>query len=536
MAPHHCRICSAAMSADDGHRECPDCLGAVHVLEDVGNPCSAAVDLSRGERLRRANQVRGHAQGGRAERRRSPLPSPRSRKRGHKHTRRHSEDQQYESPRRSDKEETPRPAKRPAPAEAAGGGSAESRQILAALQALTERLGRLEEQRGPPSLPSGQQGLPLRRPDSQDEQEDEANDVLSLLASQATEDTTGGAGRGGEPRTDSRDESTGVGETPVSSLMSRVLSAANILGLQPPTPDPVPQGGVWDGVSHTSPPPSIPVAGDYTRMLTSSWGRASKRPQFNAGCRQLAMTVYPAETGLGDMPPVEALIASLTPLGPARVSSNPSCPRKECAKTDRLVTRSFNASARAARTGNALAMTLAALRRTLDPADGDAMGLVEAALSAHAQLTRDVGDSMAAAVLCRRQVWLAQTSLPEAIRTELLNLPVTPGHVFHPETQTVLDRTERAVASREAVQRLVTFGTGLFRRQTKVQPEILNLEGDGDRDQQKLWDQDQDRDRDRDRDKDPDQDQDQVQDRDQDQDTDQDPDQTRSRTRTGTRS
>ena len=452
------------MSADDGHRECPDCLGAVHVLEDVGNPCSAAVDLSRGERLRRANQVRGHAQGGRAERRRSPLPSPRSRKRGHKHTRRHSEDQQYESPRRSDKEETPRPAKRPAPAEAAGGGSAESRQILAALQALTERLGRLEEQRGPPSLPSGQQGLPLRRPDSQDEQEDEANDVLSLLASQATEDTTGGAGRGGEPRTDSRDESTGVGETPVSSLMSRVLSAANILGLQPPTPDPVPQGGVWDGVSHTSPPPSIPVAGDYTRMLTSSWGRASKRPQFNAGCRQLAMTVYPAETGLGDMPPVEALIASLTPLGPARVSSNPSCPRKECAKTDRLVTRSFNASARAARTGNALAMTLAALRRTLDPADGDAMGLVEAALSAHSQLTRDVGDSMAAAVLCRRQVWLAQTSLPEAIRTELLNLPVTPGHVFHPETQTVLDRTERAVASREAVQR-VCIRTGLAANQ-----------------------------------------------------------------------
>ncbi|CAL8406948.1 unnamed protein product [Arctogadus glacialis] len=248
------------MSADDGHRECPHCLGAVHVLEDVDNPCSAAVDLSRGERLRRANQ--------------------------------------------------------------------------------------------------------------------------------AMEDTTGGAGRGGEPRTDSRE--------------------------------------------------------DYTRMLTSSWGRASKRPQFNACCRQLAMTVYPAETGLGDMPPVEASIASWTSLGPARVSSNPSCPRKECAKTDRLVTRSFNASARAARTGNALAMTLAALRRTLDPADGDAMGLVEAALSAHSQLTRDVGDSMAAAVLSRCQVWLAQTSLPEAIRTELLNLPVAPGHVFHPESQAVLDRTERA--------------------------------------------------------------------------------------------
>ncbi|CAL8350747.1 unnamed protein product [Boreogadus saida] len=344
------------MSADNGHRECPDCLGAVHVLDDIDNPCSAAVDLSRGERLRRANQVRRHAQEGRAERRRR---SPRSRKRGHKHTRRHLEDRQYESPRRSDEEETPRPAKRPAPAEAAGGGRAESRHILAVLQALTERLGRLEEQRDPPSLPSGQEGLPLRRPDSQDEREDEADDVLSLLVSQATEDTTGGAGRGGEPRTDSRGESTGVGETPVSSLMSRVLSAANILGLQPPTPDPVPQGGVWEGVSHISPSPSIPLGEDYTRMLMSSWGRALKWPQFNAGCRQLAMAVYPAETGLGDMPPVEASIASWTSLGPARVSSNLSCPCKECAKADRMVTRSFNASARAACTGNALAMTLA---------------------------------------------------------------------------------------------------------------------------------------------------------------------------------
>ncbi|CAL8368739.1 unnamed protein product [Gadus morhua 'NCC'] len=87
MAPHHCRICSAAMSADDEHRECPDCLGAVQVLEDVDNPCSAAVDLSRGEGLRRANQMRGHMQEGRAERRRSPRLSPRSCKRGHKHTR-----------------------------------------------------------------------------------------------------------------------------------------------------------------------------------------------------------------------------------------------------------------------------------------------------------------------------------------------------------------------------------------------------------------------------------------------------------------
>ncbi|XP_075340396.1 uncharacterized protein LOC142399558 [Odontesthes bonariensis] len=380
MASHHCRVCMVAMSTADGHRECPTCLGAAHVLEDVDNPCSAAVDLLRGERLRRANLVSGHMHEGRAEGRRSPHRS--ARKHGHKRTRKCSRDRQRESPHRSDQEGASRAAKRPVPAEAAEGGSAGLAHILSALQGLSRRMDRLEGHQGPPSLPPslppGQEGPPLRRPESHGEEEDWADtDVLSLHASQ-TSDATGGGSRGGELHTGSR-------------------------GLQPPTPDPAPYGGAWEGVSHASPPPSIPVAEDYTKMLRTAWGKTLQRPQFNPGCRQLAMAVYPAETGLGDMPPVEASVASWTSLGPARASPNPRCPRKECAKTDRLASRSFNASARAARMGNALAMTLAALRKTLDPADGDAMALVEAALSAHSQLTRDVGDSMASAVLCRRQ-------------------------------------------------------------------------------------------------------------------------------------
>ncbi|KAK0138023.1 hypothetical protein N1851_025751 [Merluccius polli] len=147
-------------------------------------------------------------------------------------------------------------------------------------------------------------------------------------------------------------------------------------------------------------------------------------------------------------------MAALTSLGLTGVSPNPRCPRKECAKTDRLATRTFNAAARAARMGNALAITLASLRKTLSRDDQDARALLDAALSSHAQLTRDVGDAMGSAVLCRRQVWLAQTSLPEPIKQELLNLPVAPGHVFHPGSQEVLDRAERAAASREAVQRV----------------------------------------------------------------------------------
>lgn len=427
------------------------CLGAAHVLEDVDNPCSAACDLSRGERQRRATLVCGHTREGQRERRRSPIQPPPSSRHGRK--RRHKRGQQRESPHRRPQGEAPSPAKRPAAASESG--STESLQILSALQALSRRMDRLEGHRGssPSSLPPGQEGSSAGRP----EEERSDADVLSLYAPHME---VGFTGVGDDPVEGSHsgsveptDRSLETEDVPASSLLSRVLSAANILGLAAPTPAPAPAGGIWEGVPRATPPPPMPVPDDYAAMLKSSWGKLNQRPQYNAGCRQLATASYPAETGLGDMPPVEPSMAALTSLGVAGVSANPRCPRKECAKTDRLATRTFNAAARAARMGNALAITLAALRRTLSPDDQDARALVDAALSSHSQLTRDVGDAMGSAVLCRRQVWLAQTSLPEGIKQELLNLPVAPGHVFHPGSQETLERAERTAASREAVQR-----------------------------------------------------------------------------------
>ena len=470
MASHCCRICSASMSASDGHRECPRCLGAAHVLEDVDHPCSAACDLSRGERQRRAALICGHVNEGRRERRRSPVqPLPFS-GHGRKHT--HKRDRQHGSPHRPSQRAAPTPAKRPAaerpaerPAERRAtaavteGGSAESLQILSALQALAQKMDRLVDRQASSqgSLPPGQEGTLSSRPESHGEEEERDDaDVLSLYAPRTESDHTGDDLMD-DLQTGSAvlgDSSVGAGEVPVSSLMARVLSAANILGLEAPTPAPAPMGGIWEGIPCATPPPPVPVPPDYTAMLRSSWGKLTQRPQFNAGCRQLATATYPVETGLGDMPPVEPSMAALTSLGLTGVSPNPRCPRKECAKTDRLATRTFNAAARAARMGNALAITLASLRKTLSRDDQDARALLDAALSSHAQLTRDVGDAMGSAVLCRRQVWLAQTSLPEPIKQELLNLPVAPGHVFHPGSQEVLDRAERAAASREAVQRV----------------------------------------------------------------------------------
>ncbi len=156
------------------------------------------------------------------------------------------------------------------------------------------------------------------------------------------------------------------------------------------------------------------------------------------------------------MPSVEREIAALTTLGPDRVTDNPRCPGKEYQKIDRLMCQAYNAASRAAQSGNALEIVLAALRKVIRSEDRDALNLVDAALITHSQLTRDIGASMSSAILARRQIWLAQTSLPETIRKELTNMPVMPGRVFHPDSQSLLDTADQARHRKESVQR--TFG------------------------------------------------------------------------------
>ncbi|XP_030272829.1 uncharacterized protein LOC115581680 [Sparus aurata] len=153
--------------------------------------------------------------------------------------------------------------------------------------------------------------------------------------------------------------------------------------------------------------------------------------------------MYAPDTGIGDMPPVEREMAALTSLGPERVTANPRCPVKECEKTDRLVCRSYNAATRAAHSGNALAILLAALRRTANPEDQDTMSLIDSALVTHSQLTRDVGVVMSSAMMSRRQIWACWTKLNSLAALEIvcgapLAEPRLPGMVLGvPSIQTI---------------------------------------------------------------------------------------------------
>ena len=96
---------------------------------------------------------------------------------------------------------------------------------------------------------------------------------------------------------------------------------------------------------------------------------------------------------------------------------------------------------------------------------------MDAALSSLAQMTRDVGSAMSSATLARRQIWLAQTTLPVDVKKELISMPVQPGSVFHPDSQALLVKAQEAVGAREGVKR--TFKTPrLERRATNTDVHV----------------------------------------------------------------
>ena len=407
------------MDPRDGHRECPSCLGRAHLLEDVENPCPAALELPLEERARRAGrQVEAQPVEGAPpthSRRRAESPEGQALKQKQKHPHRSSKRRTPEDPRsRRDK------------------SSDEDLQLklLTAIRGLSEMLTNWEAPAGeasqtetgssaPPRMERSRDASPDRRPSYQ-ERGDVLLDEISLYA----RDSLVGKDPEESRSVISSDQANAMedGEGTISSdLVSRVLSAAKIVGLKIPTDTPSAAEGVWTGISQPRPTTSIPATDDYCQMLRRAWAAPSRTPQYNARCRKLAKAAYPLETGLGDVPPVEKDMVALPSLCPTKVTTDP---RTSCAE------------------------------------DQDIRDMVDAALSAHAQLTRDIGAAMASAIVTRRQIWLPQTSLPDGIKRELTNMPVETGRVFHGESQNVLERAECSLRARDSVNQ--TFRRPMF--------------------------------------------------------------------------
>ncbi|XP_076144523.1 uncharacterized protein LOC143127104 [Alosa pseudoharengus] len=409
MASQSCWSCLAPMDPRDGHRECPTCLGVAHVREDVENPCRAALDLPLEERACRAESLE------QPEDSRAPALPPlvrddRQGAGGHrKRVRAHS-------PERAQAHSLAAPATKRRRGGTRAPQAESHSEILAAIKGLSERMGMMEARHlpagGGSSEPSRSSHDDL--PSYQGESVEQA-DVLSLYAQGSLldsnrpseqEEHTSSLSQAGSVQVD-----IGDSEFSTADVLSRVLSAAELVGLSGPVEAPAPVLGVWAGIPIARPATVVPVASDYLQMLRRSWGNPAGPPQVNAGCRALIKDQFESDSGLTDMPPVEREMAALMSLGPARVTADPRCPVKECRKTDTLVCQSYNAAARAARSGSALTILLAAIRKSLDPEDKDTMSLVDSALIAHTQLTRDVGAAMSTAVMARRACLTRRSSL-----------------------------------------------------------------------------------------------------------------------------
>ena len=106
------------------------------------------------------------------------------------------------------------------------------------------------------------------------------------------------------------------------------------------------------------------------------------------------------------------------------------CPNKECRLTDDTLVKTYNTVARLGRVGNTMGHLLLALHSTPDSAPQDVAmsGLLDASLQALSAIASDCGRALGLLAHARRQVWLAQSPLPEGCRNNLRQLPLLPGH------------------------------------------------------------------------------------------------------------
>ena len=90
-----------------------------------------------------------------------------------------------------------------------------------------------------------------------------------------------------------------------------------------------------------------------------------------------------------------------------------------------------------------------ALHSTLDsaPQDVAVSGLLGASVQALGAIASDCGRALGLLAHARRQVWLAQSPLPEGCRNSLRQLPLLPGHLFGPAAQEALERRMRVTES-----------------------------------------------------------------------------------------
>lgn len=425
---HYCVGCETALPEDDGHDLCPACLGPDHLREGLSdNACMNCSCMSLASRASRLAQV-DHSTGGDDLPPSGRLPPARSTR----------------SKRRREVAAVAAPAEKKRKPDS---------KLAEQVQRLSVELAEMRSlfqthQSDAPSVATGMSlqtpSMPLLLPE---------DDVLSLAASATDfgmeEDRHSHTSEPGS-HSSVRSAQSMVEESDAS--MANVLRmAVDRLQLQVPEPAQSASGTAF--FRRSSAPTSfvVPPSADYLQELHACWRDTGACSRLTSDGRVLAAMHDAAAVGLDRMPSIEPTIASLIVSPDEAMRATARCPRPQCRVTDDLLSRAYNAGARAGRIGNSLSHLMLALSASLQEsgADDSTASFSDASLQAFALLSRELGRMMSFLVQARRQVWLAQAPLSEACRRALRGVPVEPGEMFGSAAQEMLERTLRARQTRE---------------------------------------------------------------------------------------
>ncbi|KAK0155322.1 hypothetical protein N1851_002331 [Merluccius polli] len=415
---HLCAACAAPLEPEDGHDNCPPCLGLEHLREGLTDgACMNCRPLPWALRLDRLAEVEQRALTG------DPslltgLPQ--------------------NLPGRSRPRHGGAAAKGAPPRKKARGElSSKVDQLAADMEQMKSLLLALQ-----PGTGRGQAGL---QPDPPLEDGPPLEDALSLAAS---------ASFFNEASTED-DASHTLGEASCSSAQGSLQGAADAS-----------MAGIMRGAlarlgldAPRNPAPAtftVPPSQEYVKELHACWRDSRALSHSTTDARTLAAMQDAAQVGLGRMPPVEPAIASLILAPDEALRPDARCPRPQCRVTDDLLTKAYDSAARMGRIGNSLSHLLLGLSTSLQQAQVEPalQSLSDASLQAFALMARELGRTMSTLVQTRRQVWLAQSPLTETCRKVLCAVPVEPGELFGAAALEALERAARARQTRQELSGL----------------------------------------------------------------------------------
>lgn len=431
-----CASCQAPLEPEDGHVECPACLGVEHLRQGLTEQaCMNCTCLSVAERAARLAQVEQPcASQDRGGQHAAPASRPTKRHGGTAHTAPRGKRRKDDLAERVDRM------------------TVEFEQIKALLTSLQPPAQGLQGSSVLAETPTPWQAE-LPPPSLSPAVEARGQDELSIRASESLDigepEPQESASHGSQTSSHASQNTAALSEAGRPSVQPALKAALARLGLDVAPAAAPRQSAFFRGTTEPSTlivPPSAP----YIEELQRCWADPRLFSHLPRDCRALAAMQDASTYGLQNMPNIEPTMAALVLSPNEALRPDARCPRPQCRVTDDLIVKGYDTAARMGRIGNSMSHLMLALTQTVQGTDQAAsQELCDASLQAFAYMSRELGRLMAYLTLARRQIWLAQSPLAEADRRVLRSLQVRPGELFGQAAQQALDRSAQVVQARQ---------------------------------------------------------------------------------------